>query len=132
MDINKEAKLWAQANEGKTLEDAYMAGFIAHANFLEKVNITKEQKIDNLKKKFYEELVPFVASYGKEMVREFYEYWCQRNMSGTNIKRYMEKTWETDLRLKTWSKNSDKFSPKGGAVEAKKETPTRNLNRINP
>lgn len=131
MDINKQAKLWAENNSGKTLEEAYIAGFIAHADFVEATNLKKEEKVKALKDKFYQELIPYVASYGKEMVREFYDYWCQRNKSGTNIKRYMETTWETELRLKTWAKNSDKFSGGSTIKEEKSSTPTKKLKFLN-
>ena len=63
----------------------------------------------NRKTNFYNSLIPFVEKYGKEMVREFYEYWCEPNLTGKKLKFEMEKTWDTARRLATWNKNEEKF-----------------------
>ncbi len=128
MDINSEAKKWAADNPDKTLEDAFIAGFIAHGNFVEKVNLKKEEKIAALKKKFYEELIPFVAVYGKEMVRDFYNWFSQPNSSNTNINRYMQKTWDTNLRLAQWvsrANNNNTTSFKGGSKGQDNQPPQK-------
>ena len=57
-------------------------------------------------KEFYEELVPYVDIYGKDMIREFYDYWTEPNKSNTQSRKDMEKTWNTSRRLTTWSKNN--------------------------
>jgi hypothetical protein len=128
MDINSEAKKWAADNPDKTLEDAYIAGFVKHSDFLEKVNLKKEEKIAALKKKFYEELIPFVAVYGKEMVRDFYNWFSQPNSSNTNINRYMQKTWDTNLRLAQWvsrANNNNTSSFKGGSKGQDNQQPQK-------
>jgi hypothetical protein len=128
MDINSEAKKWAADNPDKTLEDAYIAGFVKHSDFVEKVNLKKEEKIAALKKKFYEELIPFVAVYGKEMVRDFYNWFSQPNSSNTNINRYMQKTWDTNLRLAQWvsrANNNNTTSFKGGSKGQDNQPPQK-------
>jgi hypothetical protein len=128
MDINSEAKKWAADNPDKTLEDAYIAGFVKHSDFVEKVNLKKEEKIAALKKKFYEELIPFVAVYGKEMVRDFYNWFSQPNSSNTNINRYMQKTWDTNLRLAQWvsrANNNNTSSFKGGSKGQDNQQPQK-------
>lgn len=128
MDINSEAKTWAENNSDKTLEAAYIAGFVAHADFVDKVNLKKEEKIAALKKKFYEELIPFVATYGKEMVRDFYNWFSQPNSSNTNINRYMQKTWDTNLRLAQWvsrANNNNGAAFKGGSKGPDNQPPQK-------
>jgi hypothetical protein len=129
MEINKEAADWAAANKDKTLEEAFIAGFIRHGEFAENVRLKKEEKINKLKKDFYNELIPYVPLYGKEVIREFYDHFCQANASRTNIGRYMSKTWDTSLRLKNWVRraNSTPFFK----ADAKSEQPTRKLRELN-
>lgn len=62
------------------------------------------------KKKFYDELIPYVGIYGKEMVRDFYEYWTEENKSGTQFRKQMEKTWNTERRLRMWARNDKRNS----------------------
>lgn len=73
------------------------------------------------KEEFYNSLKPFVAEYGKELVRDFYDYWTEPNASG-KLKFQLEKTWDTARRLKTWAKNEEKFSPK---IQKEAKEPTK-------
>ena len=54
------------------------------------------------KENFYNALVPFVSIYGKEMVREFFDYWTEPNKSKTKMRFELEKTWDLKRRLNTW------------------------------
>jgi hypothetical protein len=73
--------------------------------------IEKEKKIDRIvfiekiQKDFYQSLTPFVKEFGRDTLREFYEYWSEPNKSKTKIKFQLEKTWDTRLRLLRWVKN---------------------------
>ena len=64
------------------------------------------------RQKFYDSLVPCVQQYGKQMVREFYDYWSELNKSRTKMRFEMERTWELSRRLATWSANEEKFKKK--------------------
>ena len=69
---------------------------------------TKQNKLDLLierQKEFYEELKPFVGTYGKEMVRAFYDYWSEQTKTGFKMKKEIQKSWETSKRLSTWQRN---------------------------
>lgn len=61
---------------------------------------------------FYDSLVPFVERYGKEMIREFFEYWTEPTNEGRDKGKKMrfekEKTWALSKRLGTWNKNNEK------------------------
>ena len=56
------------------------------------------------KKDFHDSLVPYVATYGREMIRDFYAYWSELNRSGTKMRYELQPTWELGLRLSTWAR----------------------------
>jgi len=60
-------------------------------------------------KAFYDSIVPFLAQYPKEMLREFYEYWTEPTKSGTQMRFELERTWSLSRRLGTWDRNNTKF-----------------------
>lgn len=69
-----------------------------------------QKNYENRKKDFYDELIPFVQMYGKKMIREFYDYWTEPNISGTKFRKELEKTWSTGRRLSTWA-SREKITP---------------------
>ena len=75
---------------------------------------TKQNKLDLLierQNEFYEELKPFVGTYGKEMIRAFYDYWSEQSKTGFKMRKENEKTWETPKRLGTWQRNDFNKKP---------------------
>lgn len=86
--------------------------------------IDKDINIEQRKLKFSESLKPFLITYGKDMLNDFYSYWTEPNKSGTKFKKELQVTWDTERRLKTWANNSfgnknnnQTFEkPKGGRV----------------
>lgn len=64
--------------------------------------ITIEERAIEFKKEFK----AFVNDYPIETLKEFYEYWIEPNKSKTKMKFEMEKTWDLNLRLKKWARNS--------------------------
>lgn len=64
------------------------------------------------KEKFYQELVPYVATYGKDMIRKFYDYWSETNKSKTRMRCETEKTWDLNLRLQNWARRNKDFGTK--------------------
>lgn len=76
---------------------------------------TKEEiatATEKRKEKFYQELVPYVATYGKDMIRKFYDYWSETNKSKTRMRCETEKTWDLNLRLQNWARRSKDFGAK--------------------
>jgi len=65
----------------------------------------KDNNIDERKLKFSSTLTPFLQTYGKDMLNDFYKYWTEPNKSNTKFKQELEKTWSLERRLETWSKN---------------------------
>ena len=68
--------------------------------------------IEDRKHDFGLSLIPFVDKYGKEMVREFFDYWTEHNDNGRKMRFEMEKIFNVSRRLATWKKNEDKFGGK--------------------
>lgn len=72
----------------------------------------KKLTLDERKAEFYQKLIPYVADYGKEMVRAFYSYWTEANENGKKMRWEMERTFEIKRRFVTWSGNQIKFDSK--------------------
>ena len=79
----------------------------------------EEYNLDSRKKDFAALLQPYIETYGREMLNEFYFYWTEPNQRKTKMKYEMEKTWSIERRLNTWSKQSVKF----GTAVSKAEKP---------
>lgn len=65
------------------------------------------------KERFYESLIPYVEKYGKDMIREFFDYWTEMNSSQTKMRFEQQPTWETSLRLVTWASRDKNFKKNG-------------------
>lgn len=76
------------------------------------------------KQKFYDSLVPYVEVYGKEMVRQFYNYWKEPNKSFTKMRWEQEKTWSLNLRLARWANHTN---IKSNGTEKKREEKQQRL-----
>lgn len=59
--------------------------------------------LERRKRDFGNSLVPFVEKYGKETVRDFYEYWTEPNKSRTKMRYELEKTWDVSRRIARWA-----------------------------
>ena len=68
--------------------------------------------IDKRKYKFRDEIKEYVDEVPKNILTEFYNYWTETNTSGSKMKFELQPTWDTKRRLKTWIKNSSKFTGK--------------------
>jgi hypothetical protein len=76
---------------------------------------TKEEikaETEKRMKEFYKSLVPYVQTYGKEMVRAFYDYWSETNKSGSKMKWEQEPTWVLEKRLQRWANNDKSYKGK--------------------
>jgi hypothetical protein len=68
--------------------------------------------IDIRKLKFADTLKPFLVKYGKDMMNDFYAYWTEPNKSNTKFRQELEKVWDINKRLLTWSRNDKGFNKK--------------------
>jgi len=60
---------------------------------------------------FKNEMTKFKLNYPTEILIQFYDYWRELTPSG-KMKLQLEKSWQTDLRIEKWFKNSHNFTPK--------------------
>ena len=79
-----------------------------------KENNKKESKpsLETRSLAFKSELIPFKQNYSIDMLKSFYDYWTESNHSKTKMRYEMEKTFDVDRRLKTWSKRQNDFDVK--------------------
>lgn len=110
-------KRWQNiANDSKRISDIAKIAVNVNDNVNDNVNVNVKEKVIDInirKQEFANSLIPFVDVYGKDMIREFYDYWSETTLNNKKMKYELEKTWSVERRLKTWSKNSAKF---GGAL----------------
>jgi hypothetical protein len=85
-----------------------------------RVDNIKKNNIDERKLKFASTLKPFVETYGRNLIKEFYEYWTEPNKSNTKFKQELEKTWSLERRLETWAKNDKNFKKEKGSAQKEK------------
>ena len=50
-----------------------------------------------------------LLDYDVTLKKEFCDYWTEPNKSNTKMKFELNKTWKTELRLKTWATNQKKW-----------------------
>jgi hypothetical protein len=61
------------------------------------INIRKQEFADTLK--------PFLDTYGKDMLNEFYQYWVEHSANAKKLRFEKEKVWGLERRLSTWHRN---------------------------
>jgi hypothetical protein len=74
--------------------------------------------VDNRKLQFRDKLIPFLDEYGKDTLREFYNYWTENSKDGLKFRMEAQKFFDIKRRLATWSK-SDKFKQAEPKQESK-------------
>ena len=63
--------------------------------------------ISNRRNDFVFEVLTF--DYDEVLLNGFIDYWTEPNKSNTKMKFELNKTWQTELRLKTWATNQKKW-----------------------
>ena len=63
--------------------------------------------ISNRREDFVSEVLTF--DYDESILNGFIDYWTEPNKSNTKMKFELNKTWKTELRLKTWATNQKKW-----------------------
>lgn len=78
-----------------------------------KVVAQYEKENNNIEERdiaFRTSLIPYVEKYSKELVRDFYDYWRERNESGKKMRFEMEKVFNIGMRIDRWERNNKKFA----------------------
>ena len=94
-----------------------------------KISLTLIENLEKRNKLFYESLVPYVETYGKELIRAFYDYWTEPNKSKTKMRFELEKTWDVKRRLNTWA-SREKINNKLNGTESKQQQQQQRANEI--
>ena len=93
------------------------------------INKNKEIRITNNiisnREAFILEVMAF--DYDKKILEGFIDYWTEPNKSKTKMKFELNKTWETNLRLKNWSANQKKWD---APTKINKNKLTKNTNTM--
>ena len=64
-----------------------------------------KRKLEARRQAFINELAKYKGVYPDETLRAFFYYWSECNKSFTKMRFEMQKTFQIDLRLKTWYNN---------------------------
>jgi len=88
----------------------HMTSHMENENENENINTIRD-KIERFKK----EVDQLSESYPNSMLEDFFDYWSEKNKSGTKMRWELQKTWEIGKRLKNWDKRSSVFSKPTGS-----------------
>lgn len=69
---------------------------------------------------------PYFEKYGKQMIKEFVEYWTECNLNGKKMRFEKEKTFGLSRRLSTWKRNNEKWGKKD-FVKTEKISPMQTI-----
>jgi len=75
-----------------------------------------KRNLNTVTNKFLLEVSAFKELYSVEMLEAFVDYWTEPNKSKTKLRYELQKTFDIARRLKTWSKNENKFGTKKNNV----------------
>ena len=82
----------------------------------EKEKVEVKEKIDskaNLEIRtlaFKEKLVPFKNKYSIDLLKNFFQYWTEPNLSKTKMLFELQKTFDIERRLSTWASRQKDFN----------------------
>jgi hypothetical protein len=94
---------------------------IADKNREDKIIKDNIKDINTRKREFYNSLIPFLDFYSKDMLKDFFEYWSEHGENDKKFRKEKEKSFNLELRLKTWFKRSKEFKEKNVAPKKEKE-----------
>ncbi len=92
-------------------------------------NIKKDKKEKNIKKReelFHNSLTLHIPEFGNELITNFFNYWKERNRSGTKMLFELKETWSLKGRLAMWRKKEKEF----GKKPEKSETVEQQIERL--
>ena len=70
-----------------------------------KENKEEKESIDSRKLKFSNSLKPFLVTYGKETLNDFYGYWTEKGENDKKMRFEKQTSFDIKRRLTTWTKN---------------------------
>jgi hypothetical protein len=90
---------------------------IANIAVNDNVNVNVISKdIYKRKQEFASQLTSFVDTYGKQMIRDFYDYWTEHGEKDKKMRYEKQTSFNLDARLNRWNKNvQERNKPKFNA-----------------
>jgi hypothetical protein len=85
-----------------------------------------QEQINKSKLEFADSLKPFLETYGKDMLNDFYLYWSEINKKG-KMRFELQTTWELPLRLAKWKSQDKKFHGEKSATSTEHRKKTSGL-----
>lgn len=76
--------------------------------------INNDNNVINKEDEFKNSLIPFINTYGADMLNAFYLYWTEKNTNGKKMRFEYSKNqpFNINRRLTTWSNRQKEFTPK--------------------
>lgn len=72
--------------------------------------VAEPRTLEGRKLNFERSLIPYLDDYGKDMLREFADYWTEPDRAKKPKMRFeKEKTWSTPHRLSTWARREREY-----------------------
>ena len=84
---------------------SYSSALDRYIDYLEEKLTPKKGDIEIRKEKFMDKIAVFLNEYGREMLREFYDYWTEHGENDRKFRAEKEKSFNIGLRLKRWARN---------------------------
>ena len=69
-------------------------------------NIYKADNLEQRHSQFREAVLTYREQYSDDMLKDFFEYWTEKNDNGYKMKFEKQKTFEISKRLKRWNDNN--------------------------
>ena len=90
--------------ENQTLKDDTLEGGLEDTLAVNN-KVVNNKDINIRKQEFADTLKPFLDTYGKDMLNEFYQYWVEHSPNAKKLRFEKERVWGLERRLSTWYKN---------------------------
>lgn len=111
ISAKKRWKMIAKSGEAKAMRSHSEGNAIIEENRIEEkridiinIAVAEAPTITQRATKFYDSLKPHVDEFGKDTVRDFYDYWSEHSENGKKMRFEKEKVFDIKRRLVTWKK----------------------------
>ena len=134
----EKKKQWSEAGKRsaevrkkqRTLTNVKKRSTDLTVNVNDNVNVSVNDNVNNIedrKSDFKKSLFPFLEIYDKELLKEFYEYWTEHGEKDRKFRKEKQKSFNTELRLKTWFKNQENWKKEKSSAKKEKLTAAQAL-----
>ncbi len=110
-----ENKSEIKANESNIERDKDKEGEkkeIVQNEILPRVKLSHDDRL----KKFQDRLKPFIETYGKDLLKAFYDYWTEKSEGAIKMRFEYQKSFDLSRRLTTWKNNEKNFNTNGNST----------------